>query len=235
MKFSIAFLSILFALTLKAGAFEPNWVHDWSSLETDSVPKQPRIVTHQFNGTTIADIENNGVRRVSQDLSRIRDADAADQKAAAEWIQANQLELPPPYLWALSRHLIETDRELAAEYLFVAQIRTAYDVWRCKDRSGAQTLQYIASQRPDVFSGLQENTEEIVSRAINAATGRSDLFAHQSSPWWVCSASQQTLQAASQGQPLNVDEWRVNSEEWPTMQDTIRSGFRNGANGLGQN
>jgi WD40 repeat protein len=109
----------------------------------------------------------------------------SDNGVIVPWLNESTDRLQPMFLYELSRRLFADDRAAALEWYAIALMRARYDAGRCSNTSAGNDVGTLAWRATPVPTYVINHPDERAA-AFGRALGRTDLFADQISPMWVC-------------------------------------------------
>jgi tetratricopeptide (TPR) repeat protein len=148
-----------------------------------------------------------------------------DNAVIVPWLEKNETHLQPLFDLELSRRLFADEKDASLEWLVIARLRMSYDALRCADPTVAGdgfALGFISARMvPDVVQYATENPAAYLV-ALQRAQQRSDLFAYDTSPRWICAHGLSTYRKAlGQQQGQSADDVKPPSD-WPGIEKGVQ-------------
>lgn len=183
--------------------------------------KQPGMAVQQQGAITNYLVVDPDLTRQTQVLTALRQAPASQDDMIIPWITNNARNLPPAFLYELSRRLWNRQRSQEAfEWYALGGLRARYDAARCIDKTAPQGIAYLPALASDVSTGIQQQRAEY-GRAGLRALERTDLLSSTVSPWWICSHGIDAAIAASEKRQMDKARWLKPESEWDALRTAI--------------
>jgi len=198
-----------------------------ASLAQESWPGQApdaNVVIQRDGKITTVIVTDESTARMTRLFAELRALPNSSDDEVVFWITQNQLKLPPYFLYEAARRRLATDRAAALTWFLLAGVRARYDALRCADRSAGQNVVMLPQLAPEVAQYAEAHRAES-GRAGLLVMQRSDLFAHEASPWWICSQGIRNTVRALEGGRLDKAQWLKPDTEWPAMRTQLAAGL----------
>lgn len=196
------------------------------SADLDAV-KTPQIRQIVRADVHVRDVRGRGTWRTTLDRVRLLSrTEGLNDDAVIATLKQRRDELPPPYLFELSRRLMEREADAEGVYWYaLGELRTVYDGWRCADRSVAHN---IAATLIDMYPVTEKarvaaiHHGELYVDAVQRIRDEGLIFGSKASPWWICSSGMQSFEAARTDRPLKRRDWLKPESAWAAArQETL--------------
>jgi hypothetical protein len=194
-----------------------------SARAEDQTPKIEQSTRGNFTNITVTG--NGTFDDVMRSVKLLTLVPASQDAAVIEELTRKKNTNPPPYLIELARRLLSTDKAEASYYVHLADTRTRYDAFRCKDKSATAGYGMMLQQlRPQLEPWLKyaNETPNASPGAYKTLHARDEVLASEASPWWICSHGMQAVMAAMSNRTLKSEDWLKPESEWPSIQATLR-------------
>ncbi len=167
------------------------------------------------------------VEKQNETVKTLEGGDKKKKKAAAEAVLARPNEYNPPVLYALSRVLFQQgDKDTAAFWFYVAQLRGRYDANRCMDNTARQAVSILNQEYgPKInkytFSDMPK-LERTMQAAVDFVRGNQEAY----DPRWINLHGMWAVQAGLSGEeqtkPLSQPE-----AKWPEIKKETIEDYQN--------
>ncbi len=168
------------------------------------------------------------VKKQNQTIKILQGQDPQLKKQTIETVINNPNDYNPPVLYALSRELFsQGDKDEAAFWFYVAQLRARYDANLCMDNSAKQAVSVLNNEYgPDInkyaFQDI-DKLEKTVNKVVNFVRTNNENYDHR----WINLHGMWAIQAG-QGEDPNARELTKPKDEWAAIKKKTIDDYYNG-------
>ncbi|RRQ46056.1 hypothetical protein DTW91_07195 [Chryseobacterium sp. SC28] len=168
------------------------------------------------------------VEKQNQTIKILQGQDPQQKKQTIETVINNPNDYNPPVLYALSRELFsQGDKDEAAFWFYVAQLRARYDANLCMDNSAKQAVSVLNNEYgPDInkyaFQDI-DKLEKTVNKVVNFVRTNNENYDHR----WINLHGMWVIQAG-QGEGPNARELTKPKDEWAAIKKKTIDNYYNG-------
>jgi hypothetical protein len=184
--------------------------------------KTPQLLTQQTGAERVVGGEGSFVATLSAVVELSQKPPSEDQ-AIIDRLTKERNQLPTPYLYELARRTLAHDKPRALYYFNLAELRLQYDARRCQDPSALSSIKLAQNALAPLMGGIIEYAQDQskVATSLRSLRSRDEIFDGKTSPWWICSHTEQALQAATTGATLKSNEWLKPENEWWSIKQGV--------------
>jgi hypothetical protein len=195
-----------------------------SSAITKAEDRTPVLVKRERTGEVVVGGEGSFIIVLTEVLA-LAQRPASDDDAVIAQLSKDRNQLAAPYLYELARRTFPRDKPRALYWFNLAELRMQYDARRCQDESARDALGIAQSTLAPLVGAVVDfaRDKSKVAASLRSLRSRDEVFDGQASPWWICSHTDQALQAGAKGATLKSDEWLKPENEWWAIQQSVKA------------
>jgi hypothetical protein len=184
--------------------------------------KTPELLTQQSGSEAVVGGEGSFVTTLGAVVELSQRPPSEDQ-AIIDRLTKERNQLPTPYLYELARRTLARDKPRALYWFNLAELRLQYDARRCQDTSALRSINLaqnaLAHLMGEVIQYAQDQSK--VAASLRSLRSRGEIFDGKTSPWWICSHTEQALAAAKSGATLKSAQWLKPENEWWSIKQGV--------------